>query len=121
MRVRAFTTVLALTAAAFVIMAQGAKIHLIHLDPAAVPGGCPAQVHFTGHIEATGPLTVQYQWLRSDGSQTEHNISFQQAGAKQVSTSWNVSKQYAGWMQLVILSPNHMQTAKAPFRVNCGK
>jgi hypothetical protein len=102
--------------------AQGPKIHLIHLDPQpAIDGGCPAVVHFAGHIETTGPLSVTYAWVRSDGSQTEHTLNFPRAARRDIGTTWRLSGNYKGWMQLVILSPQQMQTAKANFSVNCGK
>lgn len=103
-------------------VAQGASVHLIHLDsPPAVSGGCPAHVHFTGHIETDGPLQVTYQWLRSDGAGAEQTINFAKAGRRDISTNWSISKTYEGWMQLVILSPKREQTIKAPFTVHCGK
>jgi hypothetical protein len=113
---------LLLIPAAAMVLAQGPKIHLIHLDPQpAISGGCPARVHFTGRVEATGPMEVQSQWLRSGGAHTEHALQFAHAGALPVATNWSIGTHYSGWMQLVILSPAHMQTAKATFRVNCGK
>ena len=104
------------------LMAADASVHLIHLDPQpSISGGCPARVHFTGHIEATGPLDVTYQWLRSDGSSTERTLSFNRAGSRPVATDWHLNKTMNGWMQLVIVSPKRMQTAKANFSVHCGK
>ena len=78
-------------------------------------------MHFSGRIQTTGPLQVEYQWLRSDGSHTEHSLIFERAMTHPISTDWSISKNYEGWMQLVILSPQKMQTAKASFSVNCGK
>jgi len=104
------------------LLAQDARVHLIHLDPQpSITGGCPAKVHFSGHIEATGALDVTYQWLRSDGSSTEHTLSFRKAGSLPVATDWHLNKTMEGWMQLVVVSPKRMQTAKAPFSVHCGK
>jgi hypothetical protein len=104
------------------VLAQEPKVDLIHLDSQpAISGGCPAKVHFTGRIRTTGPLEVTYQWLRSDGSHTEHTLIFNRAGTRGISTDWSLSKDYSGWMQLVILSPRRMQTAKAAFSVNCGR
>jgi len=103
-------------------LAQGAKVHLIHLDsPPAVSGGCPAKVHFTGHIETDGPLQVTYQWLRSDGSSTEHTINFARANRRDIGYDWNLNTNLTGWVQLVIVSPDRLQTIKAPFTVHCGK
>lgn len=119
---RVFKAALLLIAAAVLVLAQGPKVHLIHLDPQpAISGGCPAHVHFTGHIETTGPLDVDYEWLRSDGSHTGHTLHFARAGARPVATDWTISKNYAGWMQLVILSPSRIETAKSTFSVNCGR
>ena len=103
-------------------VARGQKVHLIHLDPQpAISGGCPAKVHFTGRIATDGPLEVTYQWLRSDGAHTEHTLNFTRATTQGISTDWTISKNYQGTMQLVILAPRRMQTAKAAFSVNCGK
>ena len=104
------------------VTAAEAVVHLIKLDPQpSVSSGCPARVHFTGHIETTGRLDVTYQWLRSDGSSTEHTLSFNKAGSRPTATDWSLNKTMKGWMQLVILSPKRLQTAKANFSVNCGK
>jgi hypothetical protein len=103
------------------VIAQGPKVDLIHLDPQpAINGGCPAKVHFTGKIRSTGPLEVTYQWLRSDGAHTQHTINFSRAMTQDIATDWTLNKSAAAWMQLVILSPKRMQTAKANFSVNCG-
>jgi hypothetical protein len=114
--------VIAATAAVLPAMAQGPKVDLIHLDPQpSISGGCPAKVHFTGRIRTNGPMEVTYEWLRSDGSHTEHTLNFQRAMTHPVSIDWNLSKTMSGWMQLVILSPRRMQTVKANFSVNCGR
>jgi hypothetical protein len=113
--------VLTLTGAA-TVLAQGPRVDLIHLDPQPESrGGCPARLHFTGRIRSTGPMEVEYQWLRSDGAHTEHTLRFPRAATLPVSTNWQLGGRYNGWMQLVILSPRHMQTAKATFSVNCGR
>jgi hypothetical protein len=104
------------------VLAQAQKVDLIHLDPQpAISGGCPAKAHFTGKIRATGPMDVTYQWLRSDGSHTEHTINFTRAMTQNISTDWSLNKRTEAWMQLVIVSPARMQTAKANFSVNCGR
>jgi hypothetical protein len=64
---------------------------------------------------------VTFQWLRSDGSHTEHTINFNRARTQPVATEWTISKNYSGWMQLVILSPQRLQTARASFSVHCGR
>jgi hypothetical protein len=104
------------------LIAQAPKVDLIHLDPQpAISGGCPAKVHFTGRIRTNGPLDVKYQWLRSDGSHTEHDLHFARGSSQNIATDWQLNKTMNGWMQLVILEPSRMQTTKANFSVNCGK
>ena len=105
-----------------IVPAFAQKVDLIHLDPQpAISGGCPAKVHFDGRIRTTGPLEVTYQWLRSDGSHTEHTLMFDRARTHLISADWSLAKTMTGWMQLVILSPQHLQTVKANFSVNCGR
>ena len=101
--------------------AADAKVHLIELDDATVQGVCPATVRFHGHIETTGPLDVSFDWVRSDGVHASRTLRFAKAGRKDVSDSWSISKTYSGWEQIVITSPNHSQTRRATFNVNCGK
>jgi hypothetical protein len=109
-------------AGAATVLAQGPRVDLIHLDPQPeISGGCPARLHFTGRIRSTGPMYVEYQWLRSDGAHTEHTLHFARGTTLPVATNWQLNTRYNGWMQLVILSPHHMQTAKATFSVNCGR
>jgi hypothetical protein len=104
------------------LIAQAPRVDLIHLDPQpAISGGCPARVHFNGRIRANGPLDVTYQWLRSDGSHTEHQLHFARPSTQNIGTDWQLNKTMNGWMQLVILEPSRMQTAKANFSVHCGK
>jgi hypothetical protein len=104
------------------LIAQAPKVDLIHLDPQpSVSGGCPAKVHFTGRVRTTGPLNVKYQWLRSDGAKTDHELHFAKASTQNIATDWQLNTRIHGWMQLVILEPAHLQTAKANFSVNCGK
>jgi hypothetical protein len=64
---------------------------------------------------------VKYQWLRSDGAKTEHELHFAKASTQNIATDWQLNTKLNGWMQLVILEPSHMQTTKANFSVNCGK
>jgi hypothetical protein len=98
------------------------RVHLIHIDPKpSIEGGCPARVHFSGHIETTGPLDVSYQWLRSDGSHSDATLHFPRAGRRDIHYTWTIAKKYSGWVQLVIVSPAQEQTAKSSFSVNCGR
>jgi hypothetical protein len=120
MKIGPILAVLTLTGTA-ALLAQP-RVDLIHLDPQPeISGGCPARLHFTGRIRSTGPMEVEYQWLRSDGAHTEHTLHFPRATTLPIATNWQLGGRYNGWMQLVILSPHRMQTTKATFSVNCGR
>jgi len=110
----------AATAAFFVLSATGAERIDIQLNDPAVSRGCPAHVHFTGTIHPYAPGRVTYTFARSDGAHgPELSLDFSRPEAKPISYDWQLGGQYSGWAQLVILSPNHEQTAKRAFRVNC--
>ncbi len=116
--IRRFLIVVAILAIA-PVLAQAQRVDLIHLDPEPhVGGGCPAHVHFHGRIRTTGPLEVTYQWLRSDGGRSEYTLYFERAETRSVSTEWVLSRNFSGWMELVILSPRRMQTTRAFFSVH---
>jgi len=108
-----------LALAARPVLAQRIDIHL-DSEP-EISAGCPARLHFRGEIRTFEPLHVTYQWLRSDGSHTEHGVTFGRPGPHPISESWTLSGNYDGWMQLVILEPKHLQTIKAHFSVHCGR
>src|SRR5664280_1980705 len=102
-------------------LAEGPRVDLIQLNPPAMSGLCPATAHFTGEIRTTGPLQVTYEERRSDGSATQHTFAARRAEVLHFSKNWTLSKTYTGWMQLVILSPQHLQTVRQSFSVHCGK
>jgi len=106
-----------LALAATPVRAQRIDIHL-DSEPAISPG-CPARLHFLGEIRTFEPLHVTYQWLRSDGSHTEHSVTFGHPGPHPISEPWTISGNYNGWMQLVILEPKHLQTIRSRFSVHC--
>ncbi|HUN46038.1 MAG TPA: hypothetical protein VMU85_05945 [Stellaceae bacterium] len=99
-----------------------AKVDHLQLNPSPdLAGTChPTRVRFNGSIHATGPLTVTYQWLRSDNKRTDGTINFELASSRAISTDWNLTTSYTGWMQLVVISPKRIESPKVHFRVNCG-
>ena len=106
--------------AAVPVPAEDAKIHLIELDsPPVVRGVCPATVRFHGYIETTGRMAVSFDWVRSDGVRTSRTLHFAKAGRRNVFDSWTVSKTYSGWEQIVVTSPNQLETRRSTFQVNC--
>lgn len=87
-------------------------------------GECPKKFDFEGEIEADGPMTVKYTWLRSDGATSpEHTIEFNEAGTKIVTKSWTLGASgnaYEGyWQQLKIIAPEEILSNKAEFDLHC--
>lgn len=98
------------------------KVNHLQLNPIPdLAGTChPTRVRFNGSIHVSGPLTVTYRWVRSDNKHTEATLNFDAAGSRAISTDWNLTTSYSGWMQLVVVSPKHMESPKVHFHVNCG-
>lgn len=98
------------------------KVDKLYLNPSpALAGSChPTRVRFDGSIHASGPLSVTYQWMRSDGKHTEATITFDAAGNRSISNEWDLTTSYTGWMQLVVVSPKRMKSPKVHFRIFCG-
>lgn len=102
--------------------AQG-TIQNVHLDAHARITGTtcnPTRVSFSGRIKTDGPAFVTYRWLRSDGTHKDEVIQGSSANGKTVSTSWDQTSTMSGWVQLIVLSPKHVETPKTYFWVHCG-
>jgi hypothetical protein len=86
-----------------------------------ITGTChPTKIHFSGTIKTDGPAIVTYRWQRSDATHKDETLQFSAAKVRHVETDWEVTTSASGWMQLIVLSPKRMESAKAPFTVNCG-
>ncbi|HLW76971.1 MAG TPA: hypothetical protein VKS01_08290 [Bryobacteraceae bacterium] len=95
------------------------RIDILLMNP-SVSRTCPARVHFSGNIHPYQPGRVVYKFVRSDGAQgPELSMDFSRPEAKPISYDWQVGGHFTGWVQLVILAPNHEQTARREFSVNC--
>ncbi len=95
----------------------------VHLDAHAhiTDTTCnPTRVSFSGHIKTDGPAFATYRWLRSDGTHKDGVIQGSAAGGKTIGTSWDQTSTMSGWVQLIVLSPKHVETPKTYFRVHCG-
>ena len=89
-------------------------------QPASHTGACPATITFNGRIVANAPGEVTYVFERSDESaMAPKTLNFAQAGSQDVSTTWNLGKDYSGWVRLVILYPKRIESPKTPFHVKC--
>ena len=86
-------------------------------------GECPKKFDFEGVIEASGPTTVRYTWLRSDGGTSpEVTLEFEGAGTKTVTRSWTLGgsgSSYEGWQQLKVIAPMEVLSNKAEFNLQC--
>ena len=98
-------------------------IQNLHLDAHAhiTDTTCnPTRVSFSGKIKTNGPAFVTYRWLRSDGTHKDGVIQGSAAGGKTISTSWDQTSTTSGWVQLIVLSPKHVETPRTYFWVHCG-
>lgn len=90
-------------------------------DPPQYYGNCNAmRVHFNGRINATGPMDVTYQWVRSDNARTPRQVlHFVRSGPLTVNFDWTVRGKSSGWVALKILSPQQLQSRQVGFATNC--
>ena len=93
--------------------------------PPRYNGPCPGRLRFPGTITTNGPAEVRYTWVSFDGGTwPEHTLRYAAAGTKPVSENWQLGaagQVTHGWLQLRILSPNHLQSPRAAFQVACGE
>jgi hypothetical protein len=86
---------------------------------------CPIDLNFYGAITTNGAATVEYTWVSSDGrSWPTRKINFTAAGTKSVNESWKLGKpgqKVDEWMQIKVLSPNHMLSTKVTESFPCPK
>lgn len=91
------------------------------VEPARHEGPCPVTLTFESEILPPPlPGPVKYRFVRSDGGQGPiQELKFWTPQKKKVSTTWTLSGDYAGWVQLRILSPGNVESNRAHFRVRC--
>jgi len=123
MKAFAGSLMMSLALATVPALAQEGTVESVHLDSHARLMGTtcnPTRVSFSGRIKTDGPAVVTYRWLRSDGTHKDGVLQQPAANGKTVSTSWNQTSTASGWVQLIVLAPKHLETAKTYFRVHCG-
>jgi hypothetical protein len=96
----------------------------LSVSPASYSGKCPAFIKFKGTISVNRPTTVEYKFIRSDNANAPVQIlTFKKAGTKKVKTTWQLGgpshRAYKGWEAIEILSPVHMRSNPAHFKVRC--
>lgn len=96
-------------------------------EPAA---GCATNVWYYVHatITTNGPATVKYQWLQSDGNNSNPNpgpnytLKFTKADSVTVTRSWSFhlgANAGTKWMQIVIHEPDYQEYPQATFIYDC--
>jgi len=123
MKIHAGSLALALTIISAPALAQVGTVESVHLDAHAHLMGTscnPTRVSFSGRIKTDGPTFVTYRWLRSDGTHKDGVLQDSLENGKAVSTSWDQTSTASGWVQLIVLTPKHVETPKTYFRVHCG-
>lgn len=105
---------------ASLLFAPPPRPHLT-VEPGSHEGPCPVTLTFEAEILAPPlPGPVKYKFVRSDGGQGPvQEIKFLSPGKKKVTTTWRLSGDYTGWVQLKILSPGSVESNRAHFRVRC--
>jgi hypothetical protein len=91
-------------------------------------GPCPVDLKFGWGLIATGPTTVTYSFVRSDGGHTVNSSTVDIPSANRsipVYYDWRLGannqkfSNFTGWVQLNIESPNQV-SQKIPFTLHCG-
>jgi hypothetical protein len=91
---------------------------ILSVDRPTARGALPQTLRFTGWITADGPATVQYRFVRSDGSTAElQTLTFPRAGRLPVNTTWTLGAPLSGWVALEVEAPNPVLSGRATFTV----
>jgi len=91
--------------------------------PKSFKGPCPAEIQFVGTIFVKNPpVTVEYQWERSDGATGERKRLEIGSAGEGVYDSWKLGegKQHMHvWERVHVLSPRNVLSGKASASINC--
>jgi len=91
---------------------------ILSVDRPTARGTLPQTLRFTGWITADGPATVQYRFVRSDGSTAElQTLTCPAAGRFPVSMTWSLGAPFSGWVALEVAAPNPVTSGRATFTV----
>src|SRR5689334_9954378 len=92
-------------------------------DPPQLFGNCnPTRVHFTGRINATGPMDVTYVWIRSDNASAPPRVlHFTRSGPLTINYDWTLRGPANGWVGFRVLAPQQLESRHVGFKVNCGR
>jgi hypothetical protein len=100
------------------------------INASSVSVSCPPgkKFVFSAKISVSGPGTVTYHWVFSNGDTSDNeDLVFDGEGSQTVSTSWTLGSKkdvspnpYSGWAQLYVDSPNNQSFAKVHFSIECN-
>ncbi len=83
-------------------------------------GTCPQTFDYNAVITANKAGTVTYHWEFSDGSAgSTQSVTFNAAGSKTVSGTWNLNASGAYWVKLYIDNPNHQLFGQLNLSLTC--
>ncbi|HEV2687317.1 MAG TPA: hypothetical protein VGV35_02150 [Bryobacteraceae bacterium] len=90
-------------------------------DPPQRFGNCnPTRLHFNGRINATGPMDVTYQWIRSDNASAPIKVlHFVRSGPLTINYDWTIRGSAKGWVAFKIISPQQIESRHVAFTINC--
>jgi hypothetical protein len=119
------SVVLILTASIPLLWAQGISGVRVVASAQNYRGPCPAKIRFTGTIRINkGPMTLNYQWERSDGAKGEvmvRRVSNPNARTVTVVDTWELSATHKEvWVKLRVRCGNEDVTSEpAHVTINC--
>jgi hypothetical protein len=94
-------------------------------NPKTFSGPCPATITFNSVINANQyPVSVDYQWERSDGATGPKQTVKLEAKGTSVSDTWQLGgsgDHLSVWEKVHVLSPNDISSGKAMTRLTCKK
>jgi hypothetical protein len=95
----------------------GAGVYMQHYG---IDSTCPYTAEFRADIVTTGPGTVTYHWVYSNGtSSPTATLTYSAAGTQTVTSHWTMNASTNGSAAIYIDQPNHQQFAAASFTLNC--
>jgi hypothetical protein len=95
------------------------------VNPKSFTGDCPTQLKFTGTIFVSRhPVTVYYQWERSDGGKGPRQSVTINAAGEGVTDTWTLGAKGAHLtvsQKLHVLAPTGITSAPVTAKVSCNR
>ncbi len=94
---------------------------VISADNANYSGSCPHTFNLSAAITSSREGNVTYFWERSDSSKTPlQSVEFSEAGTKTVTSTFEVTSSFDGWIRIYIDNPNHQTFPQFSLKANCS-